>query len=118
MSVTDLMVNGGSSVYYEPGYRRMIETCLPFLSTDGAKYVSIEPMKVFQYQGDFFGLLEEHNVDFAYRWIYMRINGMHNSLEFGRDLDNPLRRERGLILTFPDHQLIETLTKKYLTEQR
>lgn len=75
MSINELTVNPGDSVYSDPSFCRMIETYLPFLRTHNTTtVVSVSPHSLYKYEGDYFGLLSSLGVPYHLRWITMRLN--------------------------------------------
>jgi hypothetical protein len=118
-SVHALAGDPGDTVYYEPGFRTVIETHLTLLRNHPATQRSaISPDKLHQYEGDFYGLLGELGVGMELHWIYLRVNGMESPNQFGRQLRDPYIKEQRFQLRRPPTEMISDLRTLYLTTRR
>lgn len=104
----------GDRIYYDPGFRAVIETHLIALrSPNIATSEPISPQKVHQYEGDFYGLLIEKNIPMHLHWIYLRVNGMMNPAEFGTEKYNPFHQHRQFELLHPPEDFLQELRLLY-----
>lgn len=93
--------------YYQPGFMRMIESCLGQLRTQDVRPLQVSSMLAYKYEGDFYGLLLELNVSYNYLWIALRVNGMVNPSDYTVDVcPQPV---------MPSEALISTLYRYYTT---
>ena len=115
-TVKNLANPSGDPVYYDPTFRTVIETHLDILASPPmAKNMPITPDKVYQYEGDFYGLLSELGVQPHLHWIFLRVNGMYNPNEFGMELHDDFRREYDWSLIVPSTDLIRDLRQLHTT---
>lgn len=112
-----LMKKAGDAVYYDPAYRRVLESHLPILRDPGFSTVEIiEADEVHQYEGDLFGLLHRRGIPAHEHWIVMRVNGFENPNQFGREMHHAYRTQRPFQLRRPDGQVLEQILKRHLTK--
>jgi len=118
-SITTLKNNSGDPMFYELGFRTIIETHLNILKyTNFTMKRSIDGSKVYQYEGDFYGLLAELNVPLEHHWIFLRVNGMFNPNEFGRVVYDPYGRRHDFNLLIPSDDYIGNLLILYKSTRR
>jgi len=105
-----------TAVYYDPEFRTVLESHMQLFRTHPSTQASpIGPDKIHQYEGDFYGLLGELGILMEHRWLYMRVNGMMNPNEFGRDLQNPYADRIGFRLLTPPMDLFGDIRMLFLT---
>lgn len=117
-SLNQLMINTGDSIYFDEGFRTVLETHLVIIKKDtAARRVLVPPELAYQYQGDLYGLLgtEQFNLALGYRWLVMRVNDMYNPADYGTDWDNVYAGMHDFSLLLPSETYISTLAKKYST---
>lgn len=100
----------GDDVYYSDNFRVTIESCLDVLRTRNASRRSVESSTAYKYEGDFYGLLLDMNVDSRYHWVYLRVNGLSNPTQYTMDSASTL--------VVPDHTFIDNLASHLTTTQR
>lgn len=95
-------------VFYTNAYFVMIESHLTYLkSLSGNQTTTLTKQQNIKYEGDFYGLLNELNIDKQYHYPTLRVNGYENSNDFIGDRD---------VIIVPDFQelnlLVRILTSK------
>lgn len=109
----------GDSVFYKPAFRRDVEMHLLMLRNNEITTSRlIEPILIHRFEGDFYGLLRSLGVPTEHHWIYLRVNGMENPNQFGRQLHDPYRGEFSFNLLEPSTDIIEQLRKGFLSTQQ
>ena len=79
------------STYFDTQFLILIESHLTYLrKSDGLRVISVSEHQGYKYEGDFFGLLDDLNVEKKYHHIVMRVNGLDSSADFKGDLDHVL----------------------------
>lgn len=106
----------GDPVSYEPAYRTILETHLQILRYHpGTQRLPVNPDKIHQYEGDFYGLLAEQGIQLERHWLYMRVNGMENPNQFGKQLHDPYLKRVEFTLLIPPEDLISDIRMLYLS---
>lgn len=107
MAINSLMASEGESVFYEDGFRRMLETHQVWLAQqEDTTSRPIEPHDAMKYKGDFFGLLVRLGIPAQYHYIVMVMNGITGP----QDNDERLRT-----LIVPSRAMIDRLRTRYKT---
>lgn len=110
MSLYELEIPAGPDVYYDPGFRNLLEAHLEWLKVHPqTRTVAIDTGSAHKHQYDFTGLLMEYGVPRHLCWLTLRLNGYANPNEFTEG------RETILI---PSEGLISQLTIGYLSSQK
>lgn len=107
MKIDSLQFDEGASVFYNDGFRNVIEDHLTFLRTHprtGARVV--EPGRAYKYEADFYGLLQYFNVPAALHWTTLRMNGYTAPQQFTPDVTSIL---------LPDPDVIEHLRTSHMS---
>lgn len=107
-------VPSGDDLYYNMAFRNLVETHLNILKFEAVAFTNIAPDKIYQYEGDFYGLLSELGIEPQYHWIYMRVNNMTNPNQFGKAVRDPLRRAYSFGLLRPNPNGISELRAAFL----
>lgn len=87
----------------ESGMRNYFEDHIGWLRSNSELH-RVEPMDAYVYKHDLAAYLFKENIDAAYHWIYMRVNGFHYNWEFN---------DKTEFLYFPDGNAIEELISQY-----
>lgn len=87
-SITKLSVGAESLVYYDPGFRQLIEDHLPLIrDSAGTKILYVSPEMAWAYRGWFYDyLLKELRVPHHLHWFILRLSGFMSS----EDVDETL----------------------------
>jgi hypothetical protein len=85
MALTDLMVNAGDDLFYNPGFRNVMEDHMEYLRTRYSAVAILNPDEAYQWRGDFFGLLDGRGYNRKYHWIILRLNQYTSPLQFTED---------------------------------
>lgn len=108
--ILDSMRREGPAIFYDDGFRNMIEMHIPWLlSRPNTRMISVEPANAMRNEFDFFSFLNELNIDVHLHWIYMRLNGYVTPEEFRSDVT---------AIFVPDLTDIENLRATYTTVHR
>lgn len=115
-TVNELAHPAGDAVFYEPGFRTVIETHLPLLrNSPDTRRQEISADKIHQYEGDFYGLLAEQGVPLELHWLHLRVNGFESPYQFGRVDAYGQFTELAFTLLLPSPDVIRGLRTLYLT---
>lgn len=117
-SLNQMMVEMGDSIYFDEGFRIVLETHMVILRKDTAtRRVLVPPELAYQYQGDLYGLLgtSQFNQAFGYRWLVMRVNGLYNPADYGLNWDNQYAGAHDFSLLLPSEEYVSQLARKYKT---
>lgn len=75
------------AAYYDPAFLLLIESHLTYLrGATGLNLLEVTEMQGYKYEGDFFGLLDDLNVDKKYHHIVMRVNDMVSGADYKGNL--------------------------------
>ena len=109
MQIDNLMLNPGSAIFYDQGFRNVIEDHLTLLkNSSSTRTVVVKSKDAFKFTGDIFGLLQANNIKPEYHWIVMRMNGYSSPSQ----VDDTLQT-----LILPDFNFIERLRAVFNTKK-
>lgn len=111
MPINNLVPSQQNSIYYDPGFRRVLEAHMQWLRTHPkTSMMAINPHDAYKYEGDFFGLLSAYGVKKEHQWVVMRVNNIYRSGNVKEDLTSILVPDMGVV----DHlrQMHQTRVKK------
>lgn len=105
MQVDTLMVGTGEPMYYEQGFRNVLEDHLNFLVTHPQTVArQVDSSLAYRYEYDFYGLLQFYGVPEHLHWLHMRMMNM----------TNPMQMTRGLTyFLVPNPDIVERLRSNY-----
>lgn len=109
------MAQAGPEMYYDPKFRLMIETHINVLRHDQVTRQVIPDNHYYQYEGDFYGFLVGEKVPAHLHWIYMRVNGMYNPDEFGRDLRDQYQVRKQPVFLIPHEANLSDIQRMYVS---
>lgn len=112
------MEKPGPSMFYDPSFRHMLEMHMNQLRTIYAIQKELKPEHVYQYEGDFSGFLLEEGYGLEMHWLMMRINGMTNPNQFGKELRDPYSRGVKNYYLEPHPEALEELQQFWITLRR
>lgn len=82
-SVVNELENAGPDIFYQPGFRKMVEDHLNWLRNhESADVITLNNKDALRYHGDFFGLLSYLEIQSKFHWILMRLNGYDGPREY------------------------------------
>lgn len=99
----------GPDIYHDPGFMEVIEQHLSIIKKEKSNQMALDPDKVDQFRGDFFGLLKHLGVGPQYWFTTLRLSGMVSPTDFNMD---------NLTITVPDFNYLEQLRQQYQTIRR
>lgn len=109
-SLNSLSRNSGPSIYYDVGFRNMLEDHLEWLHEHAnTQQVEIEDPQIIKHKGDFYGLLTELSIPAHLQWLILRINGFMDPAEY----DGSLK-----LVTVPSDTTVDRLRLRYLTNRK
>lgn len=83
MSIHSLMSAEAAPLFYDPAFRRMLETHLPLLRTHPTTQVNmVSPLMSYRYRGDLYGFLTKAGVSKDLHWLVMRLIDLNSPTEF------------------------------------
>ena len=107
MPIAQLMVDPGAAIYYDPDFRRVLETHMGLLRTaSSTTTATIEPQDGYKYEYDFYGYLQFQGVSESLHWVILRMNDMIDPKEF--------RVDRSVIL-IPAADAVDSIRKLHMT---
>ncbi len=107
MPIAQKMIDPGAQVYYDPAFRRVLETHLGLLrNMQDTKPVEISNDLAYKYEYDFYGLLQAKNVPEYLHWVVMRVNDMTDPREYLSTMNQFL---------YPPAEVIENIRRIYAT---
>jgi hypothetical protein len=112
------MAKPGEQLYYEPGFRLIVETCLNQLKQLAVTITDIPVDMLYQYEGNFYGYLVDKGIRPELHWIYLRVNNMEHPNQFGAELRNPLNQLLAPRLIEPNENVIGELRAYYLNRKK
>jgi hypothetical protein len=75
MQINALATTSGSSVFYDQGFRIVIESHIPYLlRLPELRVLAVDPFDSYKYEGDLFGLLDKLLVPKQYHYAIMLAN--------------------------------------------
>lgn len=108
-TIEGLDKNNSDGKYHTAGFKRNMEDFIPkLMNSDKTRTVTLEYAVTKKWTGDFFGLMKELKLDYNYRWIAMRINGLHSPSDWDGE---------ELTVLVPATTEIDAILAKYLTTE-
>ena len=111
------MAKGGDDIYYDAGFRLVVETHLNVLIARAAAIEEIPLDQFNQYEGDFYGYLVERAIPPEYHFIYLRMNGMTNPNQFAKQMRDPSNPHVRPLLIRPNTNEIDILVRYYMSRK-
>lgn len=114
-TITKLIKPRPKQIQFRKDYRWMLEQHIPLLKNHpNTRREQIKSILVFQFMGNFYGLLNYLGVERKYHWLYLRMNDLVNPLSFGMEFQN----ERNAVdyhLLHPPMEEVERIRKQFST---
>lgn len=102
--------NTPEDVYYSQEFLQVIEDHLSYLRlTAAVSPVAVSQLQGMKYEGDFYGLLADNNVEKKYHHVVLRLNGYVSSADYSGDIDYFL---------LPDFNEVEEIKSLHMTTVR
>ena len=87
----DRLEEPGPAVYYEPGFRQIVEDHLTYLrGHETTEKNSIRPRVAHGCQGDFYCVLSYYGIPREHHWLTLRVNGLTSPLDYDSTMDQML----------------------------
>lgn len=114
-TIMTLMAKPGPDLFYDQRFRTMVENHINILRYQDAIVEDIPDNHYYQYEGDFYGYLVSRKIQPELHWVYLRVNGMMNPNEFGKDLRDPL--EKRIVPKFirPHDSVLSRIQQMYIS---
>lgn len=110
MPINTLMTQEASNLFYDPAFRRMLETHIPMLRIHGSTdVIDLPPLATYRYRGDLYGYLRIQGVPKDLHWLTMRMSGMDAPTQFDETITQ---------LLIPAGQYIEQIRNAYRTVEK
>lgn len=95
--------------FFETGFQLMLESHLTYLRTLSTNRVmKVSEHQCYKYEGDFYGLLNDLNVEKKYHYVIMRVNALASSSDFKEIISE---------IIVPDTSEIVRLNNLYLSKK-
>lgn len=114
-TIVEKTAKPGPTMFYDPGFRHILETHMNQLRTIYAIRKELKPEKIYQFEGDFNGFLLSESYGLEMHWLMMRINGMTNPNQFGKELREPLQKGSKQYYIEPHPDAISELQMFWIT---
>lgn len=111
------MADPGESIFYEPGFRLVVETALNVLINRAAAREEIPLDLYYQYEGDFYGYLTFLGIPMERHFIILRMNGMTNPNQFAKEMRKDDSQAIRPILIRPNDNEVNELVKLYMSRK-
>jgi hypothetical protein len=118
-SVSTQLKLPSNHLFYEPGFRHVLEVHLPILRNHpDVQRSDVTASELYQFEGDFYGLLNTRGVPIHEHWLITRMNHMENGNQFGQTLHDPYRKAHQFTLLRPPSLFLDQLVKRYRTKNK
>ena len=110
MLIDKLMNDSGPGIYYDDGFRNVLEDHMTYLRAHPkTTQLSVDPAKLYQFEFDLFGLLQMYNIPAELHWLTMRMNEMHAPTDVRDDIT---------YLLVPDLTTVNRIRQSHMTNTR
>lgn len=91
MDINNYAYDEGPSIFYDDGFRTVIEAHIEFLRNhEETRSLYLEPHEVYRFEFDMYGLLMHYNIQPYLHWIVLRMNNLYSMTNFPKDLSELL----------------------------
>ncbi len=98
MDINNYSYSEGPSIFYNDGFRSVIEAHVEFLRNHAeTRSLYLEPNDVYIYEFDMYGLLMKNHIQPYMHWIVLRVNNLYSMTNFPKDLSELLIPSDGII---------------------
>lgn len=109
MPIQDLLTNQTASVYYDQGFRDIVESVLNIIKVNsGNRTITVEPGIAYKYEYDFYGLLSHLKIPTSLHWLTLRVNGYRDPRDYLHD---------HVTLTIPTDTDLDYIRRMYKTRK-
>jgi hypothetical protein len=106
-SIQSALRSSGNTMYYEPGFRKVIEDHVPWLiSRSKGRILTVPKTDLVKHQNDLSGFLNASNISPDQHWVIMRVNNMVSNADFDGTVTE---------LMIPDTRDLEDLRRRYMS---
>lgn len=110
MQIDSLMISDGPSVYYDVGFRAVLEDHMAQLRISGStRALNVPPGDAYRYEYDFYGFLRRWGVPTHLHWVTLRLNHFTDPSEFGPETQ---------IVLIPSLEVCERIRQSHMTTRR
>lgn len=82
-SLVGLRESAGDAIYYDHGFRQLLESHRLYLTTaSGVTWKEIPQGEAWRWRYDFYGLLQYLDIPQYLRWIILRCNDLQNPVDY------------------------------------
>lgn len=107
MKVAEKMRTSGTTIFYDEGFRRVVEDHLEYLRNNSTtKVLNVTADDAATYEYDLYTYLLSLNIEKQFHWIVLRVNYFKTPSEFGPETTR---------LLIPDTTVLELLRRRYVT---
>lgn len=87
MSVNQIALNPGANIFYDPGFRNVLEDHWTVLrNSPRTQVINVDSMLAYRYEHSFYALLNALNIPPNKHWITLRLSGFRSPLEVTKDI--------------------------------
>lgn len=99
--------SSGNTMYYDPGFRKVIEDHIPWLiQRSQGRILTVPKTDLVKHQYDLSGFLNASNILPDQHWAIMRVNGMYSNYDFDGTVTE---------LMVPSTTDLEDLRRRYMS---
>ena len=85
-SLYNLLPQQNTQIVFDDGFRNMLEDHIPnLLANGGTTNQTVDPATAYQFNNDFYGLLDSIGVPWYLQWITLRMNGYTDPSDYTND---------------------------------
>lgn len=111
------MAQAGDELYYDPRFRLIVETALNVLINRAAAREEVPADLYYQFEGDFYGYLTTRGIPQEHFFILLRMNGMTNPNQWGKEMRKEDAPNVTPILIRPNDNEINELVRLYMSRK-
>lgn len=110
ITLNSRMPDEGPGVYYDEGFRQLIEDHLEYLRQHPlTEVIDIDPQTAYKGHGDLISVLQDYGVERRLHWIILRVNGYSSPMEYRQD---------HLLLKVPSTEVIDGLMRTFRVNRK
>ncbi len=108
--IFDLMINDGPAVFYDFGFKVVLESHLTFFRNHtSTQTLPVTENEAYRFEGDLYGLLHSFNIPTQYHYLIMRMNDFTSP----HDATDSIKS-----LRIPSDTLVENIRQLYQTSHK
>lgn len=110
MKIDSLMISEGPAIYFDLGFRNVLEDHMTYLRTHGqTRDQVVDKGAAYKYEYDLFGFLSMAGIAPHLHWVVMRMNNMTSPMEFGMHNET---------LLVPEATVVDKIRQAHMTTRK